>query len=185
MRLLTASARCSFKVKYKCASSAQPLRSASSCALRTSMAPACAEAYAPNPPSMLAIATIAHIRLRTGVSHRCAGKARLCCQCKQCDKGRCADQRGSAKRLRREQKVISPFQKARVEKSIVILLCRCDRGEQLARRRQSYRIACGALKRARLRLAFFRKNRTGRIQQFTAGVKQRPYCPQHLLLARC
>src|SRR5260364_25122 len=161
MPLLTASARCSFKVTYKSASSAQPLRSASSCALRTSMAPACAEAYAPNPPSMLAIATIAHIRLRTGVSHR------------------------SAKRLRREQKAISPFQKARVEKSIVILLCRCDRGEQLAQRRQSYRIACGALKRARLRLAFFRKNRTGRIQQFTAGVKQRPYCPQHLLLARC
>src|SRR5260364_427289 len=173
MPLLTASARCSFKVTYKSASSAQPLRSASSCALRTSMAPACAEAYAPNPPSMLAIATIAHIRLRTGVSHRCAGK------------GRCADQRGSAKCLRREQKAISPFQKARVERSIVILLCRCDRGEQLARRRQSYRIACGALKRARLRLAFFRKNRTGRIQQFTAGVKQRPYCPQHLLLARC
>src|SRR5260364_201496 len=98
------------------------------------MAPACAEAYAPNPPSMLAIATIAHIRLRTGVSHRCAGKARLCCQCKQCDEGRCADQRGSAKRIRREQKAISPFQKARVGKSIVILLCRCDRGEQLDRK---------------------------------------------------
>src|SRR5260364_369259 len=87
---------------------AQPKRRAR----RTSTsARACAEAYAPNPPSMLAISTIAHIRLRTGVSHRCAGKARLCCQCKQCDKGRCADQRGSAKRLRREQKAISPFQK--------------------------------------------------------------------------